>query len=105
MLYTRPLASAVKTLAMGVKVIVRGCDIEDSLRRLRKKLIREKIYPGKLPRWYKKEKLGAYLKPSHRRRRRWLVDQAVKRGVPFDCQGLIPKKMSKRKAWPAHQDF
>jgi hypothetical protein len=99
------IASAVKTPAMGVKVFVRRWDIQDALKRLRKKLAVEKLWPGQFPRWYKKEKLGRYLKPSHRRRRRWLVDQAVKRGVPFDMQGRIPKRMSKRKSWPQQWKF
>jgi hypothetical protein len=90
---------------MGVKVVVRGWDIHAAIVRLKTKLICGKIWPGKLPRWYKKDKLGQYLKPSHRRRRRWLVDQAVKHGVPFDCQGRIPKKMSKRKSWPQDWQF
>jgi len=82
---------------MGIKVFVKGYDTEDALRLLRTRLRIEKQYPGTLPRWYKKDKSGRYLKPSHRRRRRWLADQATKRGVPVDAQGHIPKYMSKRR--------
>jgi hypothetical protein len=89
---------------MGVKVYVRSWDLQDALRRLNKRLDREKLWPRKLPRWYKK-RLEFYVKPSQLRRRRWLVEQAVKRGVPFGCQGRIPKRMSKRKSWPKYWAF
>jgi len=85
---------------MGVKIEVRkGESIEEALKRFKRILKRAKAPSVQRPRWYKKQRLY-YLKPSHRRRRRWLVDQAVKRYVPVDAMGQIPKHMSKRKSWP-----
>ena len=84
---------------MGVRVHVHGEDIPDALRRLKKRLEMEKLFPVARPRWYKK-KLHYYLKPSHLRRRRHLAELMAGKDVPFDCQGRIPKHMCKGKPWP-----
>jgi ribosomal protein S21 len=93
------IASADKTQLMGVKVHVHGGDVQDALRRLKKRLEIAKLFPVASARWYKK-KLHYYLKPSHLRRRRHLAEQMAGKYVPFDCQWRIPKHMCKGKSWP-----
>lgn len=64
---------------MGVKVYVRGWDIDDAIRRFRE-LVWRFGPPGagrKRPKWHKKP-LDHYLKPSARRRRDRLRDAFAK---------------------------